>query len=149
MIFLCSLDIIAGYEKQLQAYSSFSESIIFFKRQTNFLPQDFFMYDSRTDRLCMIIFFFFQFSEEMLSPWENNLIILYLNYFIQRTGYFILQRNAQKMQRLNIFMVAAWESRSRQTILFSLFILAAWQDCSGIQLIGKSSAAFCWNLYWI
>lgn len=42
MIFLCSLDIISGYEKNLQAYSSFSESILFFKRQTNFLPQGFF-----------------------------------------------------------------------------------------------------------
>lgn len=58
----------------------------------------------------------------MLSPWENHLIILYLNYFNHRTEYFILQRSAQKMQHFNIFMVAAWESRGKKTILLSLFI---------------------------
>lgn len=117
--------------KYSQTYLSFSESTYFWRgRWILFISSSFFFFNLFlffclsliAELTTMCVHFLFEFSDKMLSPWENHVIILYLNYFSHRMEYFILQRSAQKMQHFNIFMVAAWESRGRKTILLSLFI---------------------------
>lgn len=84
MIFLCSLDITAGYEIQLSAYSMLAHFII--KDTDKFsTPGIFHLWWQRSS----VYDFFSWFSEEMSALLENKLFILYLNYFIQKMGNFL------------------------------------------------------------